>query len=311
MISWLKKILSILRPIEILGLFFLFVMVILYQWFDLELFSIHRILLWTYTTFFVFIIIFIARLLVDLNIKKVFAPKEILGFMRDWIPLVIFILVYDNLHDITSLINPLNFDPFFITVDKILFFGHHPTLVFEKFISPLATQWLGFVYALYFLFFPVTLGVLYFQGKRKEFHITSLSVMLAIYTGFILYLLFPCVGPILAQNNIHTVDLQGDGTFSLYNGAVALYGEYRNYFHCFPSLHFAVTAIFWWFSWKYSRPLFWIYLPIVLSLWFSTVYLRWHYVVDILAGAVIAGYAIFIGPQIQHAWENWSKKQRT
>jgi len=138
---------------------------------------------------------------------------------------------------------------------------------------------------------------------------TSFTVVITLYAGFILYLLFPCFGPILAQRNIHSIDLYGGTTFNLFNKALALYGSYRDYFHCFPSLHFGVTAVFWFFSWKHIRWLFYVYTPFILSLWFSTLYLRWHYVIDLITGGIIAGYAIFFAPWIYQTWEKWHDKQ--
>lgn len=299
-----------LRPIELLGLCFVVVMLALYWWLQQPLFSFDRIVLWSIATLIVFVVVFTTRLLVSRDPQLVFSVSALAAFVRDWIPLIIFMLVYDNLHDITHLINPQYFDSFFIVVDQILFFGTHPTLLFEQLISPLATQWFALTYSLYFLYFPVTLGILYFTKRMEAFHTTSMAVMMTVYAGFILYVLFPCVGPILSQNSIHSTDLYGGGAFSFYNAIVELYGSYRNYFHCFPSLHVAVTAVFWWSTWKYMRPLFYIYAPFVLSLWFATMYLRWHYVVDVLAGFALAGCAIFFAPRIQKAWERWRARSR-
>ncbi len=307
--KFIKTIFIVLRPLEIMGLFFFIVMVVLYRYFGLGFYP-KALTIWMLLIFLTYLTILCIRLFLSKgDLRKVFSIKKVLHFIRDWIPLFLFIWVYDNLHDIVRLMNPYNFDQFFITVDKILFLGHHPTTIFEKVVSPIATEWFGLCYALYFLYFPLTLGVMYMLKDKKAFHITSFSVMLTIYVGYIGYLLFPCVGPILAQHHLHTVPLQGDGAFAWYQGVVEIYGSYRDYFHCFPSLHFAVTAVFWFFTWKYVRWLFYIYAPMILSLWFSTMYLRWHYVVDILAGAVLAGYAIFFGPMIYDAWEKWKKKQ--
>ena len=47
---------------------------------------------------------------------------------------------------------------------------------------------------------------------------------------------------------------------------------------CFPSLHTALSAVALVYMWRHTRRLFWWSLPLVVSLWFSTVYLRYHYV---------------------------------
>ncbi|MFC1598138.1 phosphatase PAP2 family protein [Patescibacteria group bacterium] len=302
-----RKIFTTLRPLEMLGLFFATLMVALYLYFDLSLYP-RAFFFFCKLVGAIFVIFLGLRLIFNKNFKEALSFRVILAFIRDWIPLFIFIAVYDNLHDITRLINPYDFDALFIAIDKFLFFGYDPTLLFEKLICPAATEWLSLAYGLYFFFFPVTLGVLYFLNKKREFFITGFSVMLAVYGGFILYVLFPCVGPILAQHDLYTVDIDGGLTFNLYQQAMHLYGSYRNYFHCFPSLHFAVTAIFWFYSWKYVRWLFYLYAPLVISLWISTMYLRWHYVTDLIAGAFLAVAAIYFGQMLYEKWEKWREK---
>jgi membrane-associated phospholipid phosphatase len=43
-------------------------------------------------------------------------------------------------------------------------------------------------------------------------------------------------------------------------------------------------------SWKFERKLFRVFLPVVAALVFSTVYLRYHYVVDVVAGVVLTRF---------------------
>ena len=40
--------------------------------------------------------------------------------------------------------------------------------------------------------------------------------------------------------------------------------------------------------WRHARGLFWAMAPIALSIPFACVYLRYHYVVDVLAGIALA-----------------------
>ena len=60
----------------------------------------------------------------------------------------------------------------------------------------------------------------------------------------------------------------------------------------FPSLHAAVSLVALVYAWRYVRAWFWVLLPFCLGLWVSTIYLRHHYVVDLLAGWVLAPVAI-------------------
>jgi membrane-associated phospholipid phosphatase len=52
---------------------------------------------------------------------------------------------------------------------------------------------------------------------------------------------------------------------------------------------------------------FWIALPLAVGLWVSTIYLRHHYVVDLLAGFALAPVALWAAPRLDR-W--WAARQR-
>jgi len=54
----------------------------------------------------------------------------------------------------------------------------------------------------------------------------------------------------------------------------------------------------WWTSQRLSRKVFYIFTIFTASQLFSTVYLRYHYVVDLVAGGVIAAILIFVTPRL-------------
>ncbi len=73
---------------------------------------------------------------------------------------------------------------------------------------------------------------------------------------------------------------------------------------CVPTAASLVTLIY---AWRYVRPWFWLLLPFVLGLWVSTIYLRHHYFVDLVAGWLLAPVAVFVAPRIDR-W--WARRQR-
>jgi membrane-associated phospholipid phosphatase len=63
----------------------------------------------------------------------------------------------------------------------------------------------------------------------------------------------------------------------------------------FPSSHVAVAICTVYFSFLYLRPIRWAHLAVVLLLCLSTVYCRYHYVVDVVGGALTAALLIPLG----------------
>jgi len=70
------------------------------------------------------------------------------------------------------------------------------------------------------------------------------------------------------------------------------YGRVRG--AAFPSEHVAGSFAALWGAWCHRRWLFWVMLPLVLCMCVSTVYGRYHYVADILAGVITGtlGYCV-------------------
>jgi len=70
------------------------------------------------------------------------------------------------------------------------------------------------------------------------------------------------------------------------------------HYDCFPSGHTELTILAWWLSRLVSNRLFRIYLAYTPLIIFATVYLRYHYTVDLLAGIVLAAALIYLAPRL-------------
>src|SRR6266540_1752954 len=70
------------------------------------------------------------------------------------------------------------------------------------------------------------------------------------------------------------------------------------HYDCFPSGHTEQTLLAWCMSIRLSRRFFVGFTIFTASQIFSTVYLRYHYVVDLFAGALIAAVLILVAPSV-------------
>jgi membrane-associated phospholipid phosphatase len=55
-----------------------------------------------------------------------------------------------------------------------------------------------------------------------------------------------------------------------------------------------MTLLVLYYARRFHRRTFWLLLPVGSALIFSTVYLRYHYVIDVIAGAAAAALVILI-----------------
>ena len=65
------------------------------------------------------------------------------------------------------------------------------------------------------------------------------------------------------------------------------------------------------YAWKYCRWYFPILLVFVLVLLASTVYLRHHWVVDLLAGTCLVPWTVWLAPRYERWWKATVNGQRT
>ena len=71
----------------------------------------------------------------------------------------------------------------------------------------------------------------------------------------------------------------------------------------FPSSHVVVALCTLYFSFRYLRRIRFIHLAVVVLLCLATVYCRYHYVVDVLAGAITAAVLVPTGNWLYFKYE--------
>jgi membrane-associated phospholipid phosphatase len=234
---------------------------------------------------------------------KVKDKNRLLRFTYDLVfPVVSVLVLFDSLGWIVHYINPVDIDPLLIRLDYMIF-GNHPTVILEAIINPLLTDILQIAYSTYY-FLPVVFGIVLIKNKqREEFNRSLFLILFCFYLSYTGYIIWPAIGPRFTLDHLQTQKLQGlfiaEPIQQLLN---KLEGIKRD---AFPSGHTGIALTVLYLAYNYKRTLFWIYLPVVILLLFSTVYCRYHYVVDVVAGFVLAIAAIFFG-EIYYKW--WQKR---
>lgn len=231
--------------------------------------------------------------------------NNFLGIFHDVIfPTICVLMIFDSLGSLIHYINPEDIDPILIRFDYMLFQGH-PTVMLEKIMSPLLTDVLQLAYSTYY-FIPVIFGVtLLRNNQRREFDRTLFLILFCFYLSYLGYILMPAIGPRFTINHLQTTELRGlffaEPIQNLLN---QLEGIKRD---AFPSGHTAIALVVLYLAYRFKRGLFWVFLPVVTALIFSTVYCRYHYVVDVIGGFGLALLSIFFGEMI---YDRWLKEQQ-
>ena len=77
-----------------------------------------------------------------------------------------------------------------------------------------------------------------------------------------------------------------------WNAAIVAGGS--NGVDVFPSLHCAVSSFLLFFDRRHRPWRFKLYLVPAVGLWLSTIYLRYHYLIDVLCGFALAAFALWL-----------------
>lgn len=243
---------------------------------------------------------------------------DALATLRDWTPLVFVAIVFDNLENYTGLVRKLTIDGTLHRIDLAIF-GVEPTVWMRHLYHPLLTDWMASTYAI-FLVTPMFLAIcVSLRGRREDFREIALAVMLQMWIAFFLFICLPAGPP------RYFAPLR-DGAFqtplpSLYGINDALQAKWDTYSPLlvrasFPSLHCAYATLTLVYAWRFGdalfprwpRLFFWLVLPLELSLYVSTIYLRHHWVPDCFAGAALALVVCRLAPWLRARWPEWTRR---
>ena len=222
------------------------------------------------------------------------------------IPFVMTAYVY--LGAIVPLANPALYDMPLLQLDLLLFRAE-PALAWESWNSLLLVEWLSGWYSSYWLFvaaFP--LAQVFFPVDPRRAARLAVSILVVTCVGHLLYLLVPGVGPVYALKDKFAGPLPGGPVHSMMM-RVASNGAQRD---IFPSLHTAHMFFLTLFCWRESesrvyRLLRWPVTIAAAHVIAATIVLRWHYVIDVCAGALLA-YLCF---KLPHYLNPWWERRRT
>jgi membrane-associated phospholipid phosphatase len=213
--------------------------------------------------------------------------RPVASFIHDWYPVALMGLTYKELTYLIPRIHPRDFDSVLAAIDHRIF-GVNPTVWLERFTWPPLTEVLQLTYSSYY-FLPLILGVvLWKKNTLAEFHFLVFIVVLGFYVSYLGYIAVPAIGPRFLPSiaDAQTTSLTGLLFFQPVRRMLdSVEGITRD---CFPSGHTELTLLVLYYARKFHRRTFWCLLPFGIGIVLSTVYLRYHYVVDVAAGALVA-----------------------
>jgi membrane-associated phospholipid phosphatase len=226
-------------------------------------------------------------------------------FCRHWYPHLFFLFCFEELGALVHLVTPRWQDAKLIAFDHWLT-GVHPAIWLEQFATPGRNEFMQFAYLTYFVYLLVLGGILYYREDWHGYWSVMTYSAVAYGIGYVLAIFFPIESPWFAMAGSWQGELRG-GPFTAVINFIEHYGRVRG--AAFPSEHVAGSFAALWGAWRHRRWLFWVMLPFVLSMCVSTVWGRYHYVVDIFGGIVTGTLGYVIGKWLMKGREEVYSRQ--
>ena len=200
---------------------------------------------------------------------------------------------FGNLSGFIHRLSPTDHDQWLIAADRIIGFGHDPIKLLEPLVTEARVRFFLQVYLSLYLVPWFAMMLFVSRGQLRAFRDQVVAWWLALTIGWSGYLLVPAIGPQYSLRDTYVRPVL-DVERVLAGGTEFLPRD------AFPSLHtgFSVTVlIVVWRNTKnwFVRTAFTIW---VVGIVFSTMYLRIHYAIDVVAGIPLAFLATWLARRI-------------
>jgi membrane-associated phospholipid phosphatase len=255
----------------------------------------------------------IAAIIVVLGRASARSENRALRITRNFYPVLMIFVVFKEVHVVNQTMRRADCDPVLIAIDRWIF-GTDPTVWLSQFANPVLTEILQVSYASYYILMIVMGVELYRMGPRDAFPRAVFTLTYGFFLSFIGYMLLPAVGPRFTLHDFASLNLELPGLWltdtlrDWINTGESIPPGVQNPLalvqrDVFPSGHTQITILTIYFAYRYSIRSRYIVYVLGTLLIISTVYLRYHYVIDLPGGALFALLTIMTSPSLSRWWD--------
>jgi len=237
-----------------------------------------------------------------------------------WYIVPLIFATFKELHFIVEPLRGVIYDDILIKVDRFIF-GFDPTVALYKIANPFLTELLQIVYGTFF-FLPIILGIdLIIKNRDREFCFMTFIIVLGFFLSYIGYILVPAIGPRFTLHDFDLTNTELPGLFltnylrEIVNAGESIPAGTPNpalvvQRDAFPSGHTQMTLLVMYLSVKFNSKTKYFFLINGSLLIFATVYLRYHYVADLIGGIIFMIFTLWSGLRLYNYIMKLQGKQK-
>jgi membrane-associated phospholipid phosphatase len=241
-------------------------------------------------------------------------PSRLVRLLHLWYAVPVILAVYKQMYLLVPALRPDLYDQTLIALDRLLF-HIDITAALQRIASPPLTEVLQIAYGSFY-FLPFALAVEILRKKMfRAFRFCAFCLILGFFLAYLGYFIFPAVGPRFTLHDFYAINTDLPGLFFT-NGirdfinAGASASSTHPRAACliqrdvFPSAHTQLTLVLMYLSVRLKAAVRFFLIPAGLLLILSTVYLRYHYLVDLAGGALFCGITLLVARPLYNAWQS-------
>jgi len=243
----------------------------------------------------------VAAALVRLDRTEPSSP--IVRALHDWHPILLLPILYKEVEVLAAGVGDWQLTEAIPALEATLFNGQPSLYLSERWNSVALSEYLHFCYLSYVLVTPGVCGYWYATRRQMAFREVVLLLAVTMFGSYLFFIFFPVDSPYYRSDRLGP-PLAGNFFFDLVH-EISSRGGARG--GAFPSAHVSGAVVIWLVAWRHQRPLAVLLAPIVGGVVLATVYGRFHYALDTVAGllvAIVVVMAFTSGGAGRHVWRN-------
>ncbi|MFZ2323118.1 MAG: phosphatase PAP2 family protein [Ignavibacteriaceae bacterium] len=260
----------------------------------------------------IFINLFVISFALAITYMESISESSVWRVAHYWYIAPIILATFRQLFFMVKPIRVFDYDNWFIAVDRWMF-GTDPTHFLYHISNPVLTEILQIVYGMFYLL-PIILGLSLLKKDRYvALDFALFSIIYGFFLSYLGYFTLPGIGPRFTLHDFNTINETLPGLFftnalrEMTNTGEGIPSGTLNpaaivQRDVFPSGHTMITVIVMYLSVKLKSRSKYFFIPIGSLLIFSTVYLWYHYVIDLIGGLAFMIFSMWSGKIIFNRW---------
>lgn len=260
----------------------------------------------------IFINLFVISFALAITYMESISESSVWRVVHYWYIAPIILATFRQLFFMVKPIRIFDYDNWFIAVDRWMF-RTDPTHFLYHISNPVLTEILQIVYGMFYLL-PIILGLSLLKKDRYvALDFALFSIIYGFFLSYLGYFTLPGIGPRFTLHDFNTINETLPGLFftnalrEMTNTGEGIPSGTLNpaaivQRDVFPSGHTMITLIVMYLSVKLKSRSKYFFIPIGSLLIFSTVYLWYHYVIDLIGGLAFMIFSMWSGKIIFNRW---------